>query len=240
VSAADRAAGWIAREIRPGAIVSCDQAMCRTLQSHRLPATSLLVLRRGSTDPARSSVLVVTPAVRSMLGSRVGIYAPAALARFGSGSRQIWVGVVAPQGAAVYDAMLRADMRARRMSSIELLHSRRLTMTPVARQQLAAGQVDARVIVSMMGLAAQRHLSVVTFGDRGPGASHGVPLRSMELALPPPGPASAGKPAGQWIIWYLRGQRAYRPARMQRVRLADGQHVIRIEYAAPSPLGLLG
>jgi hypothetical protein len=96
------------------------------------------------------------------------------------------------------------------------------------------------VIVSMMGLAAQRPLSVVTFGDRGPGASRGMPLRSVELAVPPPGTATTGRPAGQWIFLYLRGQRAYRPAHIQRVRLANGEHVIRIEYAAPSPLGLLG
>jgi hypothetical protein len=240
VSVAARTASWLASEVGRSAIVSCDQAMCRALESRGRPATSLLVLRPGSADPVRSAVLVVTPAVRSMLGSRVGAYAPAALARFGSGGSQIWVGVVAPRGAAAYDARLRADVRARRTSSSELLHSRRLIMTPGARRQLAAGQVDARLIVAMMGLAAQRALSIVTFGDRGPGATHGIPLRSMELAVPPPGPATGGRSAGQWIFRYLRAQRQYRPASIQRVRLANGQHVIRIMYTAPSPLGLLG
>ena len=40
---------------------------------------------------------------------------------------------------------------------------------------------------------------------------------------------------------FLLAQRApYLPAEMNTVRLATGQAVLRVEFTAPSPLGLLG
>jgi hypothetical protein len=40
---------------------------------------------------------------------------------------------------------------------------------------------------------------------------------------------------------YLRAQLTpYRPAAITVVRLASGRPVLRVEYGAPSPLGLLG
>jgi hypothetical protein len=43
------------------------------------------------------------------------------------------------------------------------------------------------------------------------------------------------------MLAFLRAQiRPYQAARAWTVRLASGAYVLRIEFAAPSPLGLLG
>jgi hypothetical protein len=43
------------------------------------------------------------------------------------------------------------------------------------------------------------------------------------------------------MITFLRAQRdPYLAAHIQTMRLAGGQNILRIEFAAPSPLGLLG
>ena len=79
-------------------------------------------------------------------------------------------------------------------------------------------------------------MSVVAFGDSGPGASPGVPLRAVELASPP-GAKSGYLPS---VIALLRAQQApYLPNSATLARLAGGQEIARIGFAAPSPLGLL-
>ncbi len=43
------------------------------------------------------------------------------------------------------------------------------------------------------------------------------------------------------MLSFLRAQHGpFRPARVQAMRLPDGAAVLRIEFTAPSPLGLLG
>jgi hypothetical protein len=43
------------------------------------------------------------------------------------------------------------------------------------------------------------------------------------------------------MVSFLHAQHGqFRPARVQTVRLANGAAVLRIEFTAPSPLGLLG
>jgi len=81
----------------------------------------------------------------------------------------------------------------------------------------------------------------VAFGDAGPGFGADSPLRSAELADTG---GTAGTSASAYlrsVLAFLHAQRApYLPARAGTVRLAGGRTVLRIEFAAPSPLGLLG
>ena len=114
VAIRDRAAVWVAGQVSRTATVSCDRVMCQAVEAHGIPAASVLELRPGQANPLRSSVIVVTAAVRSMVGSRlISADAPAAIASFGSGSMQIDIRVIAPRGAAAYSSALRADVRAR-------------------------------------------------------------------------------------------------------------------------------
>jgi hypothetical protein len=235
-----RVAAWVAGQVSRSAVVSCDRAMCQALETQGVPAASLLELAPGRTDPLHSSVIVATSTMRQLLGGRLGaVYAPAALADFGSGSTGISVRVIAPHGAAAYSAQLAADVEARKESGSQLLRSQRITVSAAARSQLVGGLVDSRLLVTIAGLAAQEPISIVAFGDLAPGASPGIPTRSADLAETG-ATASARAVYLQSMLSFLRAQRGdYKAAHIQTLRLRGGQRILRIEFAAPSPLGLL-
>ena len=180
---------------------------------------------------------MATAAVRSQFGSRLTtVYAPTVIASFGSGSARIDVRVYAAGGAAAYLAALKADELSRVSVGRQLLRNSRVSVTPAARQQLATGQVDSRLLITIATLSGQGPVSVVAFGDSGPGASPGAPLREAELAAP------AGAKSGylhSMISLLQAQQQPYLANSVTLVRLANGQQAVRIEFAAPSPLGLL-
>jgi hypothetical protein len=214
--------------------------MCNVLEKHGFPAGSLLMLSPSSNDPLGSAVVIATAAVRSYFGSRLTTeYAPVAIAAFGSGSARIQVLVIASDGAIAYDKALRKDQQARRQTGQELLGNSRITTSPAARADIASGQVDSRLLISLAALAAQvREVRVASFSAAAPGAAPGVPLRSVDLAVPPGTGASSYLAAAQS---FLRAQRApYLASEIKITRLADGSTVLRVGFSAPSPLGLLG
>jgi len=236
-----RAAAWVAGQVSRKVTVSCDRVMCQAVEAHGFPAASVLELRPGKSDPLRSKVIVVTAAVLSMVGNRlITADAPATIASFGSGSRWIDIRVIAPRGAAAYFSALRADVRDRKSAATGLLQTPRITMSATARRQFADGQVDSRLMVTIASLAADRPVSIVAFGDLPPGASPGVPLRSADLA-PPAGMAGPKRAAEmQRMSDLLHAQQSqYLAARITVVPLAGGRNALHVEFAAPSPLGLL-
>jgi hypothetical protein len=236
-AARQQAAAWVTAQVSHSAVVSCDPAMCAALQARGFPAGDLMTLGSAASDPLGSAVIVATAAVRSEFGGRLtGVYAPTVAASFGSGSARVDVRVYAAGGAAAYLAALRADQAVRQRLGAVLLRNSRVSETSAARAQLAAGQVDTRLLAIIATLSAGGPVSVAAFGDAGPGASPGVPLRSVELASPPR--AKAGYLRS--VLALLNAQQApYLPNSATIVRLADGRPVVRIEFAAPSPLGLL-
>jgi hypothetical protein len=236
-TARQQAAAWVTAQVSHSAMVSCDPAMCATLEARGFPSGDLLTLGPAASDPLGSAVIVSTAAVRSEFGNRLtSVYAPTVIASFGSGSARIDVRVYAAGGAAAYLAALRADQAVRQHLGSVLLHNSRVSVTPSARAQLAAGQVDTRLLAVIATLAAQGPVSIVAFGDAGPGASAGMPLRAVELASPPG--AKAGYLSS--VLALLRAQQApYLANSTTLARLADGRQIARIQFAAPSPLGLL-
>jgi hypothetical protein len=112
-------------------------------------------------------------------------------------------------------------------------------ISATARRPLAAGQVDARLLVDIAGLASQLPVFVVSFGDAAPGASPGTPLRSADLTGTST-VASGNRAQVRSMSIFLHGQSGYYlPARIQTVRLPGGRSGLRVEFAAPSPIGLL-
>jgi hypothetical protein len=242
------AAAWVATQVSPSAAVSCDPLMCQMLQAHGMPAGHLDVLGRRGADPLDSAVIVATPAVRRELGGRLGsFYAPVVIASFGSGSARIEVRVIAPDGAAAYFGALRADLASRITSGTQMLRSPRITMSAAARRQVLAGYVDSRLLITIVSITGPNSvepvpLTVLAFGDPGPGAGAGAgcPLRSAELA--PTGntdPASSAFTVRQMIKFLDQQKPPYAPAWAAMARLPSGQAVLRLEFAAPTPLGLL-
>ena len=230
------AAAWVASQVSRAKPISCDPAMCQALRADGVPDADLLVLRPGGGAPLRSRVIVVTPAVTKTVGTKfLTADAPAAIASFGSGSSQVSVRVIFPRGAAAYSAALRQDIADRKANESTLLENPRVTALPSARRQLQGGRVDSRLLLTLAQLASQWPLSIVAFGDRAPGASPGVPLRSADLAV-------TGDVAGrarQMAAFAHQLQGYFAGARIRVVRLANGQDVVQVAFAAPSPLGVL-
>jgi hypothetical protein len=233
------AVAWIAAQVSRTAVVSCDPVMCRALEAHGIPAGQLLELQRAA-NPLSSAVIVATAAVRGQFAGQLSSeYAPDVIRIFGSGSLRIEIRVIAAHGAAAYKSALATDLRARKTSGAQLLSSPRIGVSAMAARQLSSGQVDARLLVTIAGLAALEPIRIVTFGYSAPGASAGIPLRSADIA-------DTGQTARMraayvhTILTFLHGQSApYLAARTGILRLAGGQLILRIEFAAPSPLGLL-
>jgi hypothetical protein len=236
-SAATRAsaAAWVARQVAPAAIVACDPAMCATLQQQGLPAARLLSLGTAAPDPLGSDVVVATPAVRNQFGTRLaGVYAPGLIATFGSGAGRIDVRAIAANGAAAYQSAVAADRSGRRSAGQQLLRNPRISLSAAARQDLSAGDVDSRLLITLAALAGQQPVKVTSFGDAAPGAGTALPLRAAVIA-----PLKAGAQAKS----RLRSMQSFIEAQRQpfaplRAGLTNGS-ALTIEYAAPSPLGLI-
>ncbi|MGH3189140.1 MAG: hypothetical protein ACRDOL_18090 [Streptosporangiaceae bacterium] len=238
-----KAAAWIAGQVSSEEIIACDPAMCAALQAHGVAAGRLL--RVGSTTTGFSGlsgagVVVASRSIRGQFGPRLSDYAPALLASFGSGASLIDVRAAFPGGVAAYDSAVTADAAARMSAGAQLLRSQRIMVSPQGATQLRAGEVDSRLLVMLAALASLQQLRVVAFGDASPGVQvppADLPLREVTIT-------SAGGRGGTAglapVLAMVRAQRAtYQPAFASIVDSAAGQSELLIEFAAPSPLGLL-
>ena len=234
-----QAAAWVASQVNGDAIVACDPAMCAVLLARGVTAGNLLVLRSAASDPLGSDVVMATPAVRSQFGARLaGVYAPEVIASFGSGELRIDVRAVAPDGTAAFQSALAADLAARRAAGSQLLRNPRIGTSPGVRAALLAGQVDSRLLITLAAMAAAGPLRIESLGGSGPGAGPQATLRAAELAAP--GHPAAAAASLRNMLAFLRGQRPpYLAARAGIVRDAHGSPVLSVEFAAPSPVGLL-
>jgi hypothetical protein len=240
----DQAAAWVAGQVSRTAVVSCDPVMCGALAAHGVPASDLDRIEPDTTTPLASVVVVATATVRAQFGNLLSsVYAPGVIARFGSGALAIEIRQIAPRGAAAYRSAMHADLMNRKASGAGLLLSSRIAASGRARRQLAAGQVDSRLIIAIAGMAAVRPIDIVAFGSFAPGASPDMPLRFAEvtqLSRTQPAATRSASPAFlRSMIGFLRSQPVHLgPAQTQTVRLAGGLTVLRVQFAAPSPLGL--
>jgi hypothetical protein len=249
-----QAAAWVAQQVSRGVAVSCDRVMCAALEARGLPARDLLVLGPSSRDPRSSAVVVETGAVRALFGTSLDrAWAPAVVASFGSGAAGITVRVVASHGAVAYQTALAGDMAAAKAAGARLLADPRISVQTSARSQLTAGLVDLRLLSALTALSRQLPVSVVGFGNVGPGVSAGIPLRYADLnpmtPATPRGPTTPTSPANQagglTQAGYARSVRSalsgldtsFRLVRTVPVVLPDGQAVLRVEFTVPSPLG---
>jgi hypothetical protein len=239
-SARTQAAAWVAQQVNPDEVIGCDPSMCVALEAAHVQASRLLVLRPSQRDPLGSEILLDTATLRSQFGDRLEtVYAPVSLAAFGSGAARVEVRFAAPDGAHAYLAELARDVAARKVAGTEMLRNQSIHASPAARSQLAAGQVDTRLLVTLVTLAHKHPVDIISFGANQAGASPGVPLRSAEIAGAP-GPGSTPAVSVLTLRRFLSSQQPpYRPS-IVAVTTASRRTVLRVEYPAPSLLGLLG
>jgi hypothetical protein len=239
-AARSRALTWIAGQIGRDVVVACDHEVCSALAARGFPAGNLVVLAPTAPDPMGAAVVIATADIRSQFGSKLAsVYAPAVIASFGGGSARIDIRVIAPDGAAAYRTALSADLRARKASAAELLGNRKVEVSAAARRQLSTGQVDARLLIAIDALIHQHPVDIIGFGGSAPGAAPGTPLRFADLAETDRAARMRKSAYVQSMLALLQAQNpSFRPLRTATVRVSGGESVLRIEYAAPSPLGL--
>ena len=226
-----QAAAWVAQQVSPGTVVSCDPATCGQLQQDGFPATRLMTLGPATQNPLASGVVIGTQAVRDEFGaSLAAVYAPLVLAGFGSGANRVEVRATAPDGVVALEAVVSAQQASARSAGQQLLRNRTVQATPAARQDLLEGRVDARLLANLSVLSSQWPFKLVAFDGAPPGASPAVPLRGVQLSAT----SAAGRSA---ILAFLHAQRGmYRPAMAAAASDGSGQSVVTARFDAPDPM----
>jgi len=216
-----QAAAWIAGQVSPSAVIACDPGLCPVLQEQGIAPGRLMPLRAAGGPPGAD--VMVTSGPGGQLAAR---YAPARIASFGSGRSQVQVFAVPPDGMAAYQTALRADLAARRSAGSQLLRNPRIRFTAPGAAALRSGQLDTRLLATLAVLASQYSFGVSALGDAAPGA----PTLFREVVITGIGQDRSG------ALSMLHGQDPpYVPAHVAAV----GQTGLSIEFALPSPLGLL-
>jgi len=233
-------AKWVAREVSRSSIIGCDTVMCGALVKAGVPSADLLVIRPDRQDPLGADVIVATPVLRSQFGARLSsTYAPAVLASFGSGGSRIDVRVIAAYGAGAYQLALNRDLAARELLGTQIVGNSRIALPADAQTELAAGQVDPRLLITLPALAQQHAIRVVAFYDRAPGASSGVPLSGVALAGSDPRAGLPSRSYLHWLVNFLRSQRSVFRAAHITTALQRGRAVVFVRFPRPNPIGLL-
>jgi hypothetical protein len=227
-----RAAAWIAGQVNADAIIACDPAMCAALQAQGVTAGRLMLLRAATADPHGATVMVTSSSADSQLAST---YAPAVIAIFGSGNARIAVRATEPGGPAGYESALRADLAARKSAGAQLLRNSRIRFTGQDAAQLRAGAVDSRLLATLAALASQYAFRVAAFGDTSPG----VHVLFRDVTITPEGIRAAAAELAAVMTLVNEQHAPYLPAEATILHAPAGQAALRIEFASPSPLGLL-
>jgi hypothetical protein len=227
-----QAAAWVAQQVASNTSVACDPQMCGAVRAQGFPAGRLTSLPPTADGPLSSGVVVATPAVRNQFGARLASrYAPLVLASFGAGADRVDVRMVAPDGAAAFEAQLASAHIHLVSAGTQLLSNSNIEATPAAQSALLAGQVDSRLLITLSALAASMPLRLVAFGDSSPGASSAAALRGAEIGAD----SAAGLSA---VLGFLHAQQApYLPAVATLARDAGGQSLVNVQFDAPSPGG---
>src|SRR5262249_33430263 len=106
----------------------------------------------------------------------------------------------------------------------------------------SAGRVDSRLMIAIARLASVRRMYIINFGSVAPGAAPDLPLRFADLSVTGRAHRHFGWSARyvRSMVSFLHAQRfPFRRTHVPTVDLAAGVRALRIEFPAPSPMGLL-
>jgi len=228
------AVAWITSQVSGAAVIGCYPAMCASLEARGVSAGRLVPLGSGMAGVLGADVIATLPAAGGAGSTLVNEYAPALIASFGSGGSRIEVRAVARTGAAAYQSASRADLAARKSAGAQLLGNPRLKFTDADAAQLRAGEVDSRLLATLAALSTQFTLRVTAFGDSAPGG----PQFYREVTVASAGGNGAARLAAALAMVSEQGS-PFQPAHCAIARPGTGQAALTIEFASPSPLGLL-
>jgi len=229
------AAAWITSQVSGTAVIGCYPAMCASLEAQGVSASRLVPLGSGMTGVLKTDVIATLPAAIGADSTLVDQYAPALIASFGTGSSRIEVRAVARTGAAAYQSAVRSDLAARKSAAAQLLRNPRLKFTAADAAQLRAGAVDSRLLATLAALSTQFTLRVTSFGDSAPGG----PQFFREVTVASDGGRTGAATLAAALAMVNAQESPYQPVHSAIVRPGTGQAALTIEFASPSPLGLL-
>jgi hypothetical protein len=123
----------------------------------------------------------------------------------------------------------------------EVLASKKLHLSAQAKEMVTGGQVDSRVLLAIVGLAARHEVSVLDFPIGDPEQAVDGLAREVRIDKLDGKPLAAGGAAVSDADAFLGMQvDPYKPAAME---LSDpdgtGSNLLDIRYDAPGPLGLI-
>jgi hypothetical protein len=233
---------WVVNQVNPKTTVACDQATCAALVAQGYSPANLRKITSTSAL-SDSGIVVVTPMASRLFGSSLATaWAPAALATFGSGRSEVSVRIAAPagpRGAAKWENQARKDQAERKISEAALVQAKTITVSGPAQQDLQAGRIDGRLMEAVADAASAQPIDIIEFGNVGMGASAEVPLRYADLAVSNPAATMGTQAYIQALRTGMNAGPGPRPDRTELLTLPGGQKVLRIEFLAPSPFGVL-
>ena len=228
-TASGLAAAWVAGQLSSDQSIACDTRMCAALAADGVASGRLVPLASAAAAPG-ANVVVTSPAD----SAQVSQDAPVLLASFGTGASQVEVRAAAPGGAAAYAKALQADLAARRSGGATAAAQPDHPGQHPGGGAAAGGPGGFPAADHARDAGVGASWQVVAFGGASPGVPLAdAPLRQMVIAGPDAKAVAAA-------LAMVRAQLApYAPAEAAIVRLASGQSALRIDFAAPGPLGLL-
>jgi hypothetical protein len=236
------AVAWISDQVSRDSVIACDPHTCAALKALGYPAGKLQALGPTSPYPRTATLVVETGSVSALYGTSLRTdFAPTVLTTFGTGAAEVDIRLIAPDGVPAYQKAVAADLANRKQDGSSLLHGSQIAASTTAREQMTSGAVDSRLLLAIAAVAAEHPVDILGFGNDAAGASPAIPLRYGDLSERVPAARMTAPAYVQSIIGALdRLPAAYRPLRTLTVQLGAGVVALRIEFPAPSPLGLLG
>jgi hypothetical protein len=231
-AAQSAAVAWMTSQVSSAAAIGCYPALCAALQAQGVSASRLVPLGSNLAGVLTATVIATLPSADQKLADR---YAPALIASFGNGGSRIEIRAVARDGAAAYQSAARADLAARTSAGAQLRRNPRIRFSATDAARLLAGEVDTRLLATLAGLSSEFTFQVTAFGDSSPGA----PLLFRQVSLVVDGHGNGPARLAAALAMAKAQEGPYLPARAAIVRPGTGQALLVIEFAAPSPLGLL-
>ena len=156
-----QAAAWVAQQVSPGTVVSCDPATCGQLQRDGFPAARLMTLGPATRDPLGSGVVIGTP------GRPRRVRHPPGHGLRAAGAGGLRLGREPGRGTGHRPRRRRgpggrssaAQRASLRSAGQQLLRNRTIQASPAARAALLAGRVDARLLANLSVLSSQQSIT---------------------------------------------------------------------------------
>ncbi len=229
------AASWIADQVSQQAVIGCDPATCAAILAAGYASGGQVVLQPGVTLPTAGALVVATPAVRAQYRTQLAAAAPAVIAAFGTGPEAVQVRVVVSGGQTAYSQAASSEVAARRTAGLRLMANGRVHVRAAAREDLADGLVDPRLIAVLRTVAAHYRVFINHFADAGPLADSSVPYRLALIV----GLTSTHAPRQESelaaVLKLLQQQPSGYRAALTVIPVSGGENDLKIQFPAPSP-----